>query len=163
MSQVPPLNPYQGPAYDPNLGPRFDANDPYFRAAAAAQLSGPSIALMSMAIIFGFMQLLGLAINILGLGIRATPTGGLPAIGPSEALLTGGLVIISGGLSLLISGIIFFGALRMGSLQNYSLAMVSSILAMVPCFSPCCVIGLPIGIWSVVVLSRPEVKGAFFS
>jgi hypothetical protein len=31
---------------------------------------------------------------------------------------------------------------------------------MLPC-SICCLVGLPIGIWAVVVLSKPEVKGTF--
>jgi hypothetical protein len=44
-----------------------------------------------------------------------------------------------------------------------SWAMASSILALAPCVSPCCVVGLPIGIWSLVVLSQPEVKSAFLS
>ena len=32
---------------------------------------------------------------------------------------------------------------------------------MVPCISPCCLVGLPIGIWALVVLNKPEVKGSF--
>ena len=37
----------------------------------------------------------------------------------------------------------------------------ASILAMIPCLSPCCLIGLPIGIWALVILMKPEVKAAF--
>lgn len=54
-----------------------------------------------------------------------------------------------------------FGAIRMLSLRSHGLAMVSCILAMVPCLSPCCVLGLPVGIWAAVVLNRAEVKAAF--
>jgi hypothetical protein len=32
---------------------------------------------------------------------------------------------------------------------------------MIPCISPCCLLGLPIGIWALVVLLKPEVKAAF--
>ena len=56
---------------------------------------------------------------------------------------------------------ILFGALKMKKLESYGLAMAASIIAMIPCFSPCCLLGLPIGIWAVVVLSKPEVKSAF--
>jgi hypothetical protein len=31
----------------------------------------------------------------------------------------------------------------------------------VPCISPCCLVGLPIGIWALVVLNKPEVKSSF--
>jgi hypothetical protein len=39
--------------------------------------------------------------------------------------------------------------------------MTASILALAPCISPCCLVGLPIGIWALVVLSKPEVKSSF--
>jgi len=59
------------------------------------------------------------------------------------------------GLSMLLSGI------QMRKLKGYKNAMTSSILAMIPIVSPCCIVGLPIGIWSVIVLCKPEVKDAF--
>jgi hypothetical protein len=62
---------------------------------------------------------------------------------------------------MLVSGLILFGGLKMQKLENYGLAMAASIVAMIPCISPCCLVGLPIGIWAVVVLSKPEVKNAF--
>jgi hypothetical protein len=40
-------------------------------------------------------------------------------------------------------------------------AMTASILAMIPCVSPCCCIGLPIGIWCIIVLQ--QAKPAFHS
>ncbi len=33
--------------------------------------------------------------------------------------------------------------------------------AMIPCVSPCCLLGLPLGIWALIVLVKPEVKAAF--
>jgi hypothetical protein len=36
-----------------------------------------------------------------------------------------------------------------------------SILAAAPCLSPCCLFGLPIGIWSIVVLMNDNVKRSF--
>ena len=40
-------------------------------------------------------------------------------------------------------------------------ALVSAVLALLPCLSPCCVLGLPFGIWALVTLNKPEVKEAF--
>lgn len=37
----------------------------------------------------------------------------------------------------------------------------AAILAMIPCVSPCCLLGLPLGIWALIVLLKPEVKAAF--
>jgi len=59
--------------------------------------------------------------------------------------------------------LITYGGIKMKNLQNYSLAMSSSIIAMIPCLSPCCCLGLPIGIWGLVVLSDANVKAAFRS
>jgi hypothetical protein len=49
----------------------------------------------------------------------------------------------------------------MQQLTSHGLAMAAAIIAMIPCFSPCCVLGLPFGIWALVVLSKPEVKSQF--
>jgi hypothetical protein len=56
---------------------------------------------------------------------------------------------------------VIFAALKMKDLTQWSLAVAASILVMIPCISPCCLIGLPVGIWSLVVLMRPDVKAAF--
>jgi hypothetical protein len=64
-------------------------------------------------------------------------------------------------LTILVSILIFLGARKMQSLQSYGWAMTSAILSMLPCLSPCCLIGLPMGIWALVVLISPEVKAAF--
>ena len=61
---------------------------------------------------------------------------------------------------LCLGGVILFGAMKMNKLQNYGMAMAGTIAAMLPC-TLCCIIGLPLGIWSLVVLMKPEVKAAF--
>ncbi|HEX5754319.1 MAG TPA: hypothetical protein VFZ09_49510 [Archangium sp.] len=61
-----------------------------------------------------------------------------------------------------LGGLIAFGGLQMTKFRMYGVALAASIVAMVPCFSCCCcAIGVPVGIWALVVLSRPEVKAAF--
>lgn len=57
--------------------------------------------------------------------------------------------------------IILFGAVKMLKLESWGMAMTASVLAMIPCISPCCLLGLPIGIWSMVVLLSEDVKSAF--
>jgi hypothetical protein len=76
-------------------------------------------------------------------------------------MFSGALGAVASILGILISGVILLGAVKMKRLENHGLAMAASILAMIPCLSPCCLIGMPIGIWAVVVLSKPEVRGAF--
>jgi ABC-type proline/glycine betaine transport system permease subunit len=50
----------------------------------------------------------------------------------------------------------------MRQLKGRGLAIAGAILAMIPLFTCCCcVIGLPVGIWALVVLMNAEVKAAF--
>jgi hypothetical protein len=69
--------------------------------------------------------------------------------------------VVSDFISAAVGVLILVGASKMQSLQNYSLAVTASVLAMLPCISPCCLLGLPFGIWALVVLNRPEVKSQF--
>lgn len=61
--------------------------------------------------------------------------------------------------SLFFSSFVIFAALKMKQLEAYRLAIVASILAIL--ISPSNMIGLAIGIWSLVVLSRADVQAAF--
>lgn len=57
---------------------------------------------------------------------------------------------------------IFWGAHQMKNLRMRGVGVAISILVMIPCFSSCCcVIGIPFGIWALVVLNKPEVKAHF--
>ncbi len=60
----------------------------------------------------------------------------------------GGLVSVIGGACMLM-------------LKNYSMARTAAIVAIIPCLSPCIFLGMPFGIWAVVLLSRPDVRARF--
>jgi uncharacterized membrane-anchored protein YhcB (DUF1043 family) len=75
--------------------------------------------------------------------------------GPDPA----GLFSVSALLIAGIGGVLIFGAMQMLRLQNYGLCVATSILAMTA--PPGLLLGLPLGIWSLVLLTRPEVRRAF--
>jgi len=63
---------------------------------------------------------------------------------------------------LAVNGLVVFGALQMKNRKNWGLAVAASVIAMIPCFnSCCCLLGLPAGIWSLVMLMKPEIKAEF--
>mgnify|MGYP007050631440 CR=1 FL=1 len=64
-------------------------------------------------------------------------------------------------ITLAIAGLMFWGAWRMRELRSYGLAMTSAIIAVIPCCGPCYCLAIPLGIWALVVLAKPEVKSAF--
>jgi hypothetical protein len=71
-----------------------------------------------------------------------------------------------GIVGLALQAFVVYGALQMMKLQNWALALAASIIVMIPCIGTancCCVFGIPLGIWSLVVLLNRDVKAAFAS
>ena len=122
-------------------------------AAAMAAVSGPATALLVVGIIDIVCGILGLLMFALFMFT------GLAARMPE---LRGNMVTtLISSVGLLIMGpIISMGASKMKNLTSFGLAMTACILAMFP-FINCCLLGLPFGIWALVVLSKAEVKDAF--
>jgi hypothetical protein len=58
--------------------------------------------------------------------------------------------------------VVIVGALRMRERRSYRLCRISSVLTMLP-LGFAFLLGLPAGIWSLLVLRRPEVRAAFLS
>lgn len=114
-------------------------------------VKGPSIFLL----VLGILNVLNSLLNAFGFALS-----GLDNQSAIAGILVGGGV---GFIGLAGAALIIFGAIKMKKLENYTLVMVASIIAMVPYLSSCCLLGLPAGIWSLVVLNKPEVKGAFLS
>lgn len=76
-------------------------------------------------------------------------------------MLMGGAGVFFNVIGILVCAFIAYGAYKLMNLQSYGLVMAAIIVAMVPCVSPCCLIGLPVGIWALVVIMKPEIKAAF--
>jgi hypothetical protein len=125
--------------------------------AIAKRVSGPANGLMAVAIIGFVLQAAGLVMNLAGVGFA---TAGRHA-DAMPAMFKGAAGVASAVVGMAVSGLILFGALKMKRLESHGLAMAASIVSMVPCISPCCLLGLPFGIWALTVLMKPEVKDAF--
>ena len=66
------------------------------------------------------------------------------------------------GLLLLIaSSFVLFGAIKMRNLKNFRLAQSAAVVAMIPLLGPCCLVGIPFGIWAFVTLGKSGVQDAF--
>lgn len=61
----------------------------------------------------------------------------------------------------LASALIVLGAVQMLRLRWWGFAVFVSFLAIINIANGCCIPGLPIGIWSIATLVRPEVREAF--
>jgi hypothetical protein len=69
-------------------------------------------------------------------------------------------VCIQAGITAAWGGTVVRGGQSLSSMNNYPMAMIGCIVACVPC-SLGCFLGLPIGIWGLVVLCQKDVKRAF--
>lgn len=94
----------------------------------------------------------GIALLLLVAWSIVSVTAGLKS---TSAVITGSIGIIFAATGLLT----FVGAQRMMRLQSYGLAVAAGILQFIP--TPGSILGLPIGIWALVVLTRHEVHVAF--
>jgi predicted Zn finger-like uncharacterized protein len=125
-----------------------------------AEVAGPAIALMVSAGL-GIAANIGyLIFRLIDLALVKQP---IPTNQPGyQAGFACGLVGVIGGslLGILLCFITLAGAIKMKRLQNHGLATTACILAMIPC-NCCFLLGLPFGIWGLVVLNKPAVKEAF--
>jgi predicted Zn finger-like uncharacterized protein len=132
------------------------------RSEALGMVSGPATALMVVGGIGIALGLLNIVMGALGVSMAggggAGGPGGPGGQGDPTANMIGG---ICGGLwNIAWSGLIIAGATKMKKLESFGLAMTASIMAMIPGCG-CCLLGLPFGIWALVVLNKPEVKSSF--
>ncbi len=62
-------------------------------------------------------------------------------------------------VGMVLAGVIIWGAIEMKRLGSRSLAMIAAILALIPCLAGCCCcIGIPLGVWALVLLNRPAIS-----
>jgi len=117
--------------------------------AVKRQLKGPAMGLLSAAALqlVVFLGLVGLAIP--AVGREGGDAGGYAAMAFMSAL------------SLMAALVVLVGVLQMMSLRNRSLAVIASVVATFA--GPAAIIGLPCGVWALMVLNRREVRAAFRS
>jgi phage FluMu protein Com len=147
-------NPFASSATNPYAAPTSGVGmvgqgmfGPGSQAWARTSVEGPANSLAAVGGVVIIFSVIGLVFNIFRL---------------MEQRFANDLVFtIVGTVVLMIPyGIVIFGAIRMKQLKNYNLAIAASILAMLPC-SACCILGFPVGIWSLVVLCNRDIRAAF--
>jgi hypothetical protein len=124
---------------------------------ALNRVSAPAVCLIVTAV-------LGICLGAIRILESRLPLGIIGAAGAKEhfpILFISPIAIGAGVMGIIMGIVVLVGAIKMKTLENYGFAMTASILAMIPCVSPCCLLGLPFGIWAIVVLSDPVVKASF--
>ena len=100
--------------------------------------------------------LISILLNVFGLAVGSQAHGA-----ERFSQIASGVFGLSIAILCIIFGVvILLGAIKMKNLESRGFALTAAILAVIPCMT-CCCLGLPIGIWALVVLNQPEVKSAF--
>ena len=127
----------------------------------------PSAVVMAPAIALIVVATLGLGFSLFN--IFAALTWDAPPIDPNappfvqqmEANQVGPVAAAIQSCFAFLNIVIMLGAIQMLRFKMWGVSLTVSILAMLNFGTCCCILGLPVGIWSIVVLSQPHVKKAF--
>ncbi len=155
---VPPIHP-------PTISPGA-TNVDFAREAALQKIKAPAVAMIALAILnivlslWNVIELIFFPPN-LNQVLAKYPQFQEPQIQHMLQMFYGPIGIGSAIFTLAMGIVILFGALKMRNLENYVFALIAAILAIVPCVSACFILGLPFGIWALVVMNKPEVKSQF--
>ena len=142
--------------------PPFAPGDP--RMDALNQANGPAIGLMILGGIDIAQSVLGLLVDLgvvsWGLSNRMNlgQAGGVPQWVLGMSGLIAGIVRL---FQLSVGIYLIYGGQKMKKLESRSACLTAGVLAVLPCLSPCCFIGIPVGIWALVILNQPAVKEQF--
>jgi len=139
-------NPYASPTF-------VDYKPPVQREQAPASVLAAGMALIVVAA-------LGLAITT----FNFARSFGAPHVDPSAPEFVrqiqqgsvGPVATAIQGSFLLVNLFIIICGVQMMKLQSWGMAVTGSVLAMLNIGSCCCVLGIPVGIWSLIVLMSPD-------
>ena len=143
------------------------------RAAARSLVAAPAIGL----VLAGMVNLIPLFVLLVSVVMQAPnwvwlDDGGSPTTPALAVALPSTLAVYDSGsmwmlpicgmtlIHLPVAGLLILGGLNMWRFQTYGLAVMAAIIALIPCHAGF-VIGLPVGIWALMILAKPEVKRAF--
>ena len=125
-----------------------------------AKVQWPAIGL----IIVGALNVLSALVLILGRIVQLVD-GREPVITDEDRrmgyMFAGIFFPIVSLISIAAAPVIIYGGVQMLRQRRYSLAVWAGILALIPLTSVCCIPGIPIGIWALIVLRHPDVRAAF--
>lgn len=150
-----PMPPSGGTAYAASVPVMGD------EAAAKQKVSGPAIGL----IVCGALGILGVLTSLLSL---LAPPPDLSQLPPGmewmktwTEMSRGPIAIISSVINLGVGILTIIAGIKMKNLTGHGLALAAAILNIIPLTNGCCCVGLPIGIWALIVLLNSQVKSSF--
>jgi hypothetical protein len=128
------------------------------RSDALRVVAGPAIGLMVVSGVCIGLLFLAIPFDVFLLASGAAQRLNRRAIDPTVSVA---IRLAWGCILFAVSCYVFWGALQMKRLVNFSHAKSAAVIACVPCLGPCCLLGIPFGAWGLTVLGQPEVWKSF--
>jgi type IV secretory pathway VirB2 component (pilin) len=114
----------------------------------------------SLSILYGLYGLVGGGANEAQLNQALSDPNLPPAAKDFIRMLAGPGAKVLNLIAAAMAGLMVFGGVQMRSLKSYPVAIAACVIGMLPCTSCCCVT-IPISIWALTILMRPEIKSSF--
>ena len=149
-------NPYQAPLSDPQ---KATVENP-IAANSKVSIKAPAICLIVVSIISILYLLFAFVVNaILVSAPLQMDEAAIEITDHDNFELFSNVFKIC--CSIVANIVTLIGSINMLQFKNYRFAMVGSIVACIPCCSPCIVLGIPFGIWGLSVLNNEEIRAKF--
>jgi hypothetical protein len=127
----------------------------------ATQVQAPAVAMIVVSLVALIVGTLGLIADVFLIVSGMVEKLEAMNDGPTSEYTDIAIRVIWGIILLVASSFVLYGALQMKRLKNYRVAVAASIVAMIPLVGPCCLLGIPFGIWAVITLAKPGVRQSF--
>jgi hypothetical protein len=123
--------------------------------AAMARARWPALGLAVTSVLSLVAMLASIAFSGWLLSSGRAGTGGLTSAEGVQVRIAWEMAIV------MCNVVVLVGAVQMLQLRMRPLVLAACCIAIVPCCGPCLVLGIPFGVWGLVVLRDPEVRASF--
>jgi tRNA A-37 threonylcarbamoyl transferase component Bud32 len=142
----------------PKLSPIRNADDSPDMAAGRFRVTLPAAGLMVTGCLAFLQFLIWVGLQLVAPDLH--PWGRLSEVATHTSIL---LSVVGLAFSAVASAFLVLGGLKMLQLKSYAWAVFGAVWAMMPWSCGAWLLGLPFGIWALLVLRKPEVRAAFAS
>jgi hypothetical protein len=132
--------------------------------SAHDKLKGPGISLMVVGGIGLVTMGVVLVLTIANLFVQPDVMAGVEDLeGPAKVGYYVGFFgpLIGMALNVVFQTVVMAGGYSMIRGKSRGLCLTACVVSLIPCISGCCIVGIPFGIWGLVVLSDENVKRVF--
>jgi len=156
----PPNNPFGSSSPNPYASPNLLETKPDPQRASPAKIIAPGIALVVVGFVGFCLSTFNVVFANVAQGIGVDPQAP-EFLQEMQKGAVGIVPTIVQSIFIVVNLFIVLGGVQMIRIATWPLAIAASIVAMINFGSCCCLPGIPVGIWSLVILLQEDVRLLF--